>query len=61
MPIVRVEMLTGRTREQKKELVAALTNETARIAKCNPENVQVVISEIERDSWSTGGILEVDR
>ncbi|MCY1563010.1 4-oxalocrotonate tautomerase family enzyme [compost metagenome] len=61
MPIVRVEMLAGRTREQKKELVAALTAETARIAKCNPENVQVVISEVERDNWSTGGTLEIDR
>lgn len=60
MPIIRIEMLPGRTLDQKRELAEAVTRETARIAKCPKESVQVLISEIERDSWATAGVLASD-
>jgi 4-oxalocrotonate tautomerase len=61
MPVIRVEMLTGRTQSQKKELSAVLTRELARIVKCDVGHVQVIITEVERSNWSTGGVLESDR
>ncbi|WP_029352884.1 tautomerase family protein [Bosea sp. 117] len=57
MPIIRVEMLTGRTREQKQELAESLTSEMARIAKCTPASVQIVFTEVEREDWAIGGVL----
>jgi 4-oxalocrotonate tautomerase len=57
MPIIRIEMLSGRTAQQKRDLVEALTRETARVAKCAVEGVQVVIAEVEREHWATGGVL----
>ncbi len=57
MPVVRVEMLTGRSREQKKELAETFTREMARIAKCGPEAIQIVFTEVERQDWATGGTL----
>ncbi|GAB3629784.1 4-oxalocrotonate tautomerase [Pandoraea terrae] len=57
MPIIRLEMLTGRTHEQKSELAEVLTRETARIAKCALSDVQLVITEVDRSMWSVGGTL----
>jgi len=57
MPIIRLEMLTGRTHAQKAELADVLTRETARIAKCPPSDVQLVITEVARSLWAVGGKL----
>ena len=57
MPVVRVEMLSGRSREQKKELAEAFTREMARIGKCGPEHVKVIFTEVARQDWATGGTL----
>lgn len=61
MPLIRVEMLEGRSRDQKKEIAEVLTRELARILKCQIEQVQVIVREIDRDNWSTGGVLESHR
>jgi len=57
MPILTLEMLSGRTEEQKIELADVLTRETARIAKCAVQDVQIVFSEVPRSSWAVGGKL----
>jgi 4-oxalocrotonate tautomerase len=57
MPIIRLEMLTGRTHAQKSELADVLARETARIAKCALTDVQLVITEVDRSMWSVGGTL----
>lgn len=57
MPVVRVEMLSGRTRGQKRELAEVFTREMSRIAKCEPAAIQIVFTEVERSDWAVGGIL----
>jgi 4-oxalocrotonate tautomerase len=57
MPIIRLEMLSGRTPEQKSELAEVLTRETARIAKCAPTDVQIVFAEVPPSSWAVGGAM----
>ncbi|MGR3908349.1 tautomerase family protein [Burkholderia sp. SR8] len=57
MPIIRVEMLSGRTHAQKSELAEVLTREMARVAKCSLADVQLVITEVDRSMWSVGGRL----
>jgi len=61
MPIIRVEMFEGRSIEQKRELVEALTRETARIAKIAPDTIYVLIDEYRRDNWAAGGTLYADK
>lgn len=61
MPIIHVEMWEGRTLEQKRELVAALTRETARIARCGEDSVYVVISNVRKEDWGAGGRLCSDK
>lgn len=57
MPVVRVEMLSGRSRDQKREIAEIITREMSRIAKCKPEAIQVVFADVERSDWAVGGHL----
>ena len=61
MPIIRVEMLEGRSVEQKRELSEVFTRELARISKCSTEGVVIVIDEVKKENWSVGGQLFTDK
>lgn len=61
MPIIRVELLKGRSIEQKREFAEVVTRETARILKCSPDVVDIVFCEIETENWANGGRLAVDQ
>lgn len=57
MPTIRVEMFEGRTPEQKKEFVKAVTEVTARTLGTAPEAVDVILFEIKKSDWASGGVL----
>ncbi|WFU11768.1 tautomerase family protein (plasmid) [Rhizobium sp. CB3090] len=57
MPVIRIDMLAGRTHEQKSEIAKVFTAELARIAKCTEDDVQIVFSEYERSNWSKSGAM----
>lgn len=61
MPMVRVEMLEGRSTAQKRELVAAFSREMARITGCSISSIHVVIDEVKNDNWAVGGELCCDK
>jgi 4-oxalocrotonate tautomerase len=61
MPIVRVEMWTGRTHEQKAELAKEITEAVARIAKTSPDHTIVIFDDIDKSNWAEGGILASDK
>ena len=57
MPTYHVEMMEGRTVEQKKKLVVELTRVSVEVLGCVPEAVDVIITDIKRENWATGGKL----
>ena len=57
MPTYHVEMLEGRTLEQKKKLVQAITRVSVEILGGHSDSVDVLITDIKRENWSTGGKL----
>ena len=57
MPIIRVAMLEGRSREQKARLAKSITDAFVEIAKAPPEQVMVVFSEHTKENWAIGGKL----
>lgn len=57
MPTIRVEMFEGRTLEQKKEFVKALTEAAVKTLGSKPEGVDVLLYEIKKTDWATGGVL----
>ncbi|MDO8360949.1 MAG: 4-oxalocrotonate tautomerase [Devosia sp.] len=61
MPMIKVELLKGRSFEQKREFAEVVTREAARILKCGPDVVDVVFRDIERHDWAVGGKLESDK
>lgn len=60
MPFVIVEMWKGRTVEQKRKLVRAITDAMITHAGCKPDHLHVVIHDIEKDSWGRAGVLGID-
>lgn len=61
MPIVTVQMYPGRSIDQKRTLVKALTDAMVQHAGTRPDNLHVVIEEVEKENWSIAGILGSDR
>lgn len=57
MPTIRVDMFEGRTPEQKKEFVKALTEATVKTLGTSPEAVDVILTDIKKSDWATGGVL----
>ena len=57
MPIVRVEMWTGRTPSQKAELARVITDAIVAIAHTTPEATTVIFDDIAKENWAVGGVL----
>ena len=57
MPTYRIEMLEGRTVEQKKQLAQAITRVSVEILGVQPDSVDVIITDIKGENWATGGKL----
>ena len=57
MPFVTVKMLDGRTQEQKRALVKAITDAMVDTCDAKREGTTVVIEEVTRDHWAKGGVL----
>ena len=57
MPIVRVEMWTGRTLAQKKELARVITDAMVNIAHTTAEATIIVFEDIPRENWAQSGKL----
>lgn len=61
MPIIRVEMFEGRTRDQKRELVKELTEAFVRTCGGRPDGLHVVITDVAKEDWGSGGELCADK
>ena len=57
MPIYRIEMLEGRTLEQKKKLVEEITRVTVEVLGSEASAVDILITDVKRENWATGGVL----
>jgi 4-oxalocrotonate tautomerase len=61
MPIIRVEMFAGRTPDQKRDMVRELTKTFVETAGGTPESVHVVITDVDKGDWGSGGQLCSDK
>lgn len=57
MPIVVVKMVHGRTTEQKRALVQAVTEALVSTIGCQQKNVHVLLEEMNDMHWGIGGKL----
>jgi 4-oxalocrotonate tautomerase len=61
MPHVIVQMLEGRTNEQKKALIEGITKVVIESCKTPPEAVSVAIFEVPRTNWGKAGVPMSER
>jgi 4-oxalocrotonate tautomerase len=61
VPVVTVQLWEGRTLEQKRALVAAITKAMVEHADAKPDGLHVILQEIPRENWARAGVLGVDR
>lgn len=61
MPIVQIDMLEGRTTEQKREMAKKVTEAIVETAKCPPEAITIVIREASKQHIAKAGTLMSDK
>lgn len=61
MPIIKVEMFKGRSREQKRKMVEALTDAMVESTGAKREAVWIVVQDVEKEDWGFGGELGCDK
>ena len=61
MPTYHIEMMEGRTVEQKRKLAEEITRVSVEVLGGSPESVDILIKEVKRENWATGGKLWLDR
>ena len=57
MPVVTVQLWPGRTVNQKRRLVAAITDAMVEHADSSPDHLHVIIHDVPKDSWGRAGKL----
>jgi 4-oxalocrotonate tautomerase len=61
MPNIFIEMIEGRTIEQKRELVKKITSVIVDVLKVESGTVAIRILNVKREDWAKGGELWIDR
>jgi 4-oxalocrotonate tautomerase len=60
MPTINVQLFEGRTLEQKRAFAKAVTQAACVTLECSAESVDIIIHEVKREDWATGGTLWSD-
>lgn len=61
MPYVKVQLVTGRTPEQKKRIAADVTDSLVRHAGARADDCFVVFEDVAADDWVVGGLSVAER
>jgi 4-oxalocrotonate tautomerase len=61
MPIITVDLFKGRSAEQKRELVQALTDTYVRIMGGSPAAVTILLRDVAKADWAVAGELMSDK
>jgi 4-oxalocrotonate tautomerase len=61
MPMIRVSMWTGRSLDQKRQIVEAFTRDMEKIVGSKPESVHVIFEDVQKENWGHAGHLCSDK
>lgn len=62
MPIIRIELSSGRSPSQKQKVVDDVTRSMVEHCGCKPESVQIVFFDVESSDWAKAGkFLEIPK
>ena len=57
MPTYHIELFEGRSVEQKRKLAEEITRVTSEVLGSAPDSVDIIITDVPRHNWATGGKL----
>ena len=57
MPNITIQWFAGRTPQQKREIVAAITDAMVNIGKTTADQVHIVFQDVEKSDWGNKGKL----
>ena len=60
MPLVIVNMLEGRTIDQRRALVDNVTQAVCKSLDITPDRVQVILKDVSKTNWAKEGQLMAD-
>ena len=60
MPVVEVHLRAGRSAEDKRQLIEAITEVVTRVLGSKRERVVVLLEEVDPHSWGQGGTVLAD-
>ena len=61
MPIINVQMLSGRTAEQKQHLIRELAEGTIRALGVPEQAIRILLTEVEPQHWGVGTISKAEQ
>ncbi|MFD1708907.1 2-hydroxymuconate tautomerase [Siminovitchia sediminis] len=55
MPIIHIDLLDGKSVEQKDELISSVTEVTEKALGVDKEHITIILREVSRDHWAVQG------
>lgn len=60
MSIVQIELLAGRTVDQKRQLVKKVTDAIVESVNCPPDAVRIILRDMPKEHFAIAGKLKID-
>ena len=61
MPIIQVNLIEGRTVDQKRKLVVEMTRAVVDALEVKAEDVRIILQDMAKHDYAVGGVLVRDR
>lgn len=61
MPIVTIELIEGRTVEQKREMAKKITDVIINVTKVPSEAIEIIFRDMKKENYSKAGQLYLDK
>ena len=61
MPIIHVNMYEGRTIEERRKLVVAMTDAVVKSLNVKPEAVSIILHDLPKHNVAVAGVLSSDK
>ena len=61
MPIASIQILKGRSSEDRKLLISRVTDAIVATLEVQPAQVRVIVTEIEPENWGVAGATKAER
>ena len=60
MPIITIELIEGRSVEQKREMAKKITETVVEITKIPQDAVEIIFHDLKKENYSKAGVLATD-